>query len=239
VEPVGLLALSAATVALLHTLAGPDHYLPFIALGRARGWSIGRQMRITLVCGTGHVAASLGLSLIVIWLGRGAELALWTEDRRGELAGWLLLGFGVAYTVWGIRQALRQRPHSHWHVHEDGTAHDHPHGHSGRHAHVHTEADGAPVARRLTPWVLFVLLVLGPCEPLIPLLLYAAAEGGAPAVATVAGAFAAVTLAAMCGAVWVGALGLASLAPLRLGRYAHLLAGLTLVACGLAVRFGL
>jgi ABC-type nickel/cobalt efflux system permease component RcnA len=239
VETVGLLALSAATIALLHTLAGPDHYLPFIALGKARGWSMGRQLRITLVCGVGHVAASLALSLIVIWIGRGTELALWAEERRGEAAGWLLLGFGIAYTAWGVRQALRDRPHSHWHTHADGTVHDHQHGHTGQHAHPHTEVDGSPSARQLTPWLLFVLLVLGPCEPLIPLLLYAAAEGGGAAIAAVAGTFAAVTLAAMCGAVLVGALGLASLAPNQLGRYAHLLAGLTLVACGLAVRFGL
>jgi hypothetical protein len=87
--------------------------------------------------------------------------------------------------------------------------------------------------------MLFVLLVLGPCEPLIPLLLYAAAEGGTPAVAAVAGTFAIVTVGAMCGAVLLGALGLASVAPERLSRYGHALAGLTLVACGLAVRFGL
>lgn len=238
-ESVGLLAASAATIALLHTLAGPDHYLPFIALGRARGWPLGRQLRITALCGAGHVAASLALSLLVIWIGRGTGLALWAEERRGVVAGWLLLGFGVAYTAWGVRQLLRGRPHSHWHVHEDGTAHNHPHGHSGQHAHPHTEADGQAAGRRLTPWVLFVLLVLGPCEPLIPLLLYAAAAGGTPAVTAVAGTFAAVTLAAMCGAVLLGSLGLASLAPTRVGRYAHVLAGLILVVCGLAVHFGL
>ena len=32
------------------------------------------------------------------------------ESFRGELAGWLLLTFGLVYFVWGVRRALRHRP---------------------------------------------------------------------------------------------------------------------------------
>ena len=35
-----VLALTAAAIAFVHTLLGPDHYLPFVAMAKARGWSM-------------------------------------------------------------------------------------------------------------------------------------------------------------------------------------------------------
>ena len=237
-EPLALLVATSAGIAALHAVAGPDHYLPFIALGQARGWSLGRQVGVALLCGLGHVAASLLICLAAIRIGATTGLLPASERLRGEMAGWLLLGFGIAYTVWGVRQIFRKRPHSHWHVHADGTAHRHRHDHRRDHAHVHVEPGGVFSGRRLTPWLLFLVFVLGPCEPLIPLLLYAAAAGGAPATVLVAATFTVVTLVVMGGAVLLGALGLAFVEASGVGRYAHALAGLALVACGVAVRLG-
>ena len=56
------LAAAAVTVGSLHTLA-PDHWIPFAALARARGWSSGRTLRVTLLCGFGHVTVSALLGL--------------------------------------------------------------------------------------------------------------------------------------------------------------------------------
>jgi hypothetical protein len=58
-----LLAITAISIAFLHTLAGPDHYLPFIALSKARGWSMGRTIMWTIICGCGHVWSSVLLGL--------------------------------------------------------------------------------------------------------------------------------------------------------------------------------
>ena len=41
------LAVAAASVGALHSLA-PDHWVPFAALARARGWSAWKTARITL-----------------------------------------------------------------------------------------------------------------------------------------------------------------------------------------------
>ena len=41
---LGILALTAATIGFVHTVTGPDHYLPFIVIGRARRWSLGRTL---------------------------------------------------------------------------------------------------------------------------------------------------------------------------------------------------
>ncbi len=232
---LSLLLATAASVGLIHALAGPDHYLPFIALAKARRWPLGKTVRITLLCGTGHVLGSLvvgGLGIALGWtLGGMAVL----ESARGDLAAWLLLGFGVAYTAWGIRQAMRNRPHSHWHTHADGTVHDHRHTHHAAHAHPHDAAAG----RRVTPWVLFVALVLGPCEALIPLLMAPAARASGVGVALVAGVFGLATLAAMVTAVVAGCLGLARFDLRFATRHAHTLAGLTVMACGVAIWLGL
>ncbi len=32
---IGVLAATAASIGFVHTITGPDHYLPFIAIGRA------------------------------------------------------------------------------------------------------------------------------------------------------------------------------------------------------------
>ena len=37
------MVLAAAALGVVHTLLGPDHYLPFIFLSRARGWSAASQ----------------------------------------------------------------------------------------------------------------------------------------------------------------------------------------------------
>lgn len=236
---LGILATTAASLGLLHTLIGPDHYLPFIALAGARRWSLRRTLGITAVCGAGHVLGSLLLGAVGIGLGWAVAGLAWVESVRGELVAWLLIGFGLAYTAWGLRQAARGSPHSHWHSHANGRVHLHSHSHSGSHAHPHPAASGNRLTRGLTPWVLFTLFVFGPCEPLIPLLMVPAVEHSWWGIGLVAAIFGGTTVATMLVVVAVGYLGTSRL---RLGgfqRFAHALAGLALLACGLAIRLGL
>jgi len=228
-----VLTLSAAALAFVHTVLGPDHYLPFIAMAKARAWSMRKTLRITLLCGAGHLAGSVALGLIGIAIGAQLASLEWVEGMRGDLAAWLLVGFGLAYLAWGIRHALRKRPHTHWH-HHDGVVHSHEHTHLRDHAHVHARA-----ARKasITPWVIFVIFVLGPCEPLIPLLMYPAAQESLAGVLLVTTVFGTVTVLTMLAAVWVTLHGLQRLRLPALERYAHALAGATVLACGLAIVF--
>lgn len=236
----GILLATAASIGVVHTLLGPDHYLPFVALARARAWSLRRTVAITAICGVGHVVGSIALGFLGLGLGWAVSGLVDVEAVRGAFAGWLLLAFGLAYTAWGVRRALRGRPHAHVHAHADGTLHLHPHHHREA-AHGHPHDRPAPGLRSvLGPWTLFVIFVLGPCEPLIPLLMYPAAAGSWASVAAVAGVFALATIGTMLAVVVGGALGLSRL---RLGagpeRWSHALAGAALAACGLAVTFGL
>ena len=42
-----LLLVTAISLAFVHTLAGPDHYLPFIVISKARNWSLAKCISIT------------------------------------------------------------------------------------------------------------------------------------------------------------------------------------------------
>jgi nickel/cobalt transporter (NicO) family protein len=246
------LLAAAATIGVVHTVFGPDHYIPFVALARSRSWTLRRTWTVTAICGVGHVLGSVVLGLVGIALGWAVGSLVGFESIRGGVAGWLLLGFGLAYTVWGIRQGVRNRPHSHLHAHADGSVHAHTHGHRAEHAHPHdahearatTDAEGRAIRqaflkRWLGPWTLFVVFVLGPCEPLIPLLLYPASQHSWFGTAAVAVVFSIATISTMLVVVTVGALGLSRLPGASLERWSHALAGVALAACGVAITLGL
>lgn len=226
-----MLAFSAAAIAFVHTILGPDHYLPFVAMSKARGWSMAKALRITLVCGIGHLAGSVLLGVLGITLGLQLSSVAWLEGFRGNLAAWLLVGFGLAYMAWGLRHAHRNRPHTHWH-HHDGLTHLHEHTHHEAHAHVHDQQGGA---KSLAPWLVFIIFVLGPCEPLIPLLMYPAARESAGGVIVVTLVFGFVTVLTMLLSVGIALLGLKSVKLHKLEPFAHAVAGGTILACGLGI----
>lgn len=232
-EEIQLLSITAASIALFHTLFGPDHYLPFIVMSRAGKWSISKTMWITLASGIGHVLSSILLGFIGIAMGLGVNKLTGMEAGRGSLAAWLLIAFGFAYFVWGMRKAYRNKKHSHIHVHEDGTYHDHKHSHYEGHAHVHTEEKEGK--KNLTPWILFTIFVLGPCEPLIPIVMYPAAEHNYWGLFIVTVIFAVITIVTMLLAVLIGYYGVSFIRLGKLERYSHALAGATILISGLAI----
>ncbi|UCH10908.1 MAG: hypothetical protein JSU61_03210 [Fidelibacterota bacterium] len=229
-----LLAGTAAGIGLIHTLTGPDHYLPFIVIGRAKRWSITKSITITMLCGLGHVLGSVVLGFIGIAAGIAVHELVGIESLRGEIAAWGLIAFGIVYAVWGLRRGYRNRPHTHSHTHLDGSLHSHEHTHVHDHSHVHGET--VPRAS-LTPWVLFIIFVLGPCEPLIPLLMFPAAQSSLTGVVLIAGIFGIVTITTMTGIVALALMGIHRLPLGSMERYSHALAGGALAFSGLAVTF--
>jgi len=227
-----LLLVTAASIAFLHTVFGPDHYLPFTAMGKARNWSIAKTLRVTFYCGFGHVMSSVLLGVIGILAGAQLAALVEIESSRGVLAGYALIAFGLVYLAWGLRKAARGHTHTHLHRHGD-LVHAHEHDHHGDHVHVHDQQQESSI----TPWALFVIFLLGPCEALIPLLMYPAAQQSGALVVGVAILFGVVTLATMLSAVALTTLGLEQVRMPALGRYAHAIAGASIVACGSAISF--
>jgi sulfite exporter TauE/SafE len=217
------LLITAGSIGFVHTVLGPDHYLPFVAMSRARNWSEIRTLSVTALCGLGHVLSSVVLGLIGVAIGSAVTSLEAIESVRGDLAAWALIAFGLVYFAWGIRRAAKNLPHKHL----LGTTHEHHD--DGSHKHK----------ANITPWILFTIFVLGPCEPLIPVLMYPAAQSSLSGLVLVAAVFSAVTIATMMAVVFVLNRGIKILPVQNLERYAHALAGLVILLCGVAIKLGL
>jgi hypothetical protein len=217
------LVVAAVSVGSLHTLA-PDHWLPFAALSRAQGWSRKRTAAITAACGLGHVTASVALGLLALVF--GLELLQAFGNRLESVAGFLLIGFGVAYGGWGLHRTLSARAHEHAHAHG--------------HAHVHLISHQAAVGshqshhRPLTAWSLFLLFSADPCVAVIPLLFAAAPLGWGSTLAIVA-AYEVATIGTMVLLVMPTREAASRLAGAWADRWGDALAGGVVATVGLAV----
>jgi hypothetical protein len=231
-DPLTLnLLATAAAVAVVHTAVGPDHTLPFVMLARARRWTMRRTLLVTGACGLGHVASSLLLGGLGVVAGVSTRALTGVEEGRGSLAAWAMVAFGAAYAVWGLRRAWRRRRGIQVHEHA-GEVHVHAHG-AQRHGHDH-----AVPARSASFWTLFLVFVLGPCEPLIPLFLLPASEGRWALAASAGAVFTLATLATMLALVAAAYAGVRVLPLERMERWTHSLAGAVIAASGLAVIYG-
>jgi len=230
-----LLCGTAGAIAFAHTLLGPDHYLPFVALAKARQWSPAKTVRITLLCGAGHIVGSVLLGLIGIYASIQLHALEWVEGVRGDLAAWALVSFGLVYTVWGLRRAWRNRPHTHTHSH-GGERHSHVHTHrAAAHAHVHSRENTDDNGRSSATWAIFIVFVLGPCEPLIPILMFPAAKESLVGLLAVTTVFGLVTLLTMLTVVMVSTWGLRSVRLPGMERFSEAIAGGTITLCGLSI----
>jgi nickel/cobalt exporter len=234
-QELNALIAAAGTIGFLHTLLGPDHYVPFIMMSWARNWSTAKTILITTACAMGHIGSSVVLGLVGVSLGLALTGLVGVESVRGDIAAWLFIAFGLAYLIWGIRYVYRSRPHQHTHPHMVSDAHDHVHlhRHFGEHVHVHDVES----VKSITPWILFVIFVFGPCEPLIPFLMYPAANGGVLDLLLVTAVFGLTTTGTMLAAVFLGRAGVDFLPLKNVQRYSHALAGATILMCGLAIQF--
>jgi len=202
------LALAAISLGALHT-AAPDHWVPFAAVARARGWSAGRTVRITALCGFGHVTSSVLLGLLGLFF--GLEMLQAFGKRMEAVAGLLLIGFGLVYAFWGLRHAAGHL-HGHSHAHYD---------------HVHEPS-------KVTAWSLFLLFCADPCVAVIPIL-FAAAPLGALRTAAVVVLYEAATIATMVLLVLPARAGASLLRGKWLDHYGDAAAGGTIAAVGVVV----
>jgi ABC-type nickel/cobalt efflux system permease component RcnA len=202
-------------------------------MARARRWSMLKTAMLTLACGFGHIMSSVVIGFIGVIFGIEVMRLEVLESFRGNVAGWLLIIFGFTYLIWGLHKALKNKHHEHSHAHIDYTAHSHGHSHSEEHLHVHDEEKKA----NITPWVLFTIFVFGPCEPLIPILMYPAAKNSASGVFWVTVIFGATTIITMSAIVMVSFFGIRIIPLGRIERYTHAMAGGTIFLCGLAIQF--
>ena len=205
------LALAGAAVSIgsLHSLA-PDHWVPFAAIARAQGWPVKRTALVTFLCGFGHVTVSALFGLLGLLFGRSVFEKL--GARMESVAGLLLIGFGLAYGLWGLRRAVGRQVHGHAHAHYD---------------HVHDPS-------RATAWSLFLLFSADPCVAVIPLL-FSAAPLGTLQTAGIVLLYEAATIGTMIPLVLSARAGAVRLRLPFLDRWGDAVAGAIIVATGVAV----
>ena len=203
------LAGAAISIGALHT-AAPDHWVPFAALPRARGWTARKAAGVTLLCGFGHVTVSALLGLAGLFF--GVTLLESVGERLSALAPLFLIAFGVVYALWGLKRAVAPRLHGHGHAHYD---------------HVHDEP-------RTSVWTLFLLFSADPRVAVVPLMFAAAPLGAGRTVAVVL-LYEVATLGTRLRLVLPARAGARLLRAPWMERYGDAFAGCVIAAIGLTV----
>jgi sulfite exporter TauE/SafE len=263
-EELQVLIFTAAFLGFIHTLLGPDHYLPFIVLSKARSWNISKTLWITFVSGIGHVGGSVILGIIGVALGISLTKLEAIESQRGNIVTWMIIAFGLLYTIYGVKKYIshgghfhlpkflvpkkirnlhhlsmhsNEPVHQHSHLHNHEHKHEHSNGQSHDNSHTHQHQHQPEDVTKITPWILFLIFVFGPCEVLIPLLIFPAAEHNTLGIIAVSVVFGIATILTMLFTVYTGIKGLSFIKIKNGDRYFHLIAGLAILISGVGMQF--
>ena len=163
------IALTGFTVAYFHA-AIPTHWLPFVLVSRARGWSRGKTLAVAVFAGLGHIALTTLLGLGIAWFG------FQLDERIGQwfprLVGAMLLAIGIFYfwRQFSGRGVMHHHPPG-GHHHESAEC-----GHEETKSHWDEELEESTlVSRQKGDWAaisgLFMMLTLSPCEGFLPVYL--------------------------------------------------------------------
>jgi ABC-type nickel/cobalt efflux system permease component RcnA len=227
-----LISVAVAT-ALFHTLI-PDHWLPFVLVGNARGWRVGRTIAVSGLSALIHVALSVALGMLALAVGiTTAEAVGETLEHAGSV---MLILFGAVYAVWAWRKGGHFHPGG-FRIHDerDATVCDGDEGDANP-EHLHYHADQQLIERR-NAWWLAVIVGINPCVLILPVI-FATASRGTAAVAATCIAYAVPTALLMVG---LSAAGVAGGRRFRLpvaARFMEVGSGLLIAALGLFLLFG-
>ena len=147
------IAITGFGIAFFHA-AMPTHWLPFVLTARVQCWNRPKTIAITALAGTGHVAVTAVLGLVITWFGTTLNKSI--ENWFPRIAGGLLLLFGFYYIV----RQIAGKGHVHFaypheHLHETNTAR-HDKG-------PHRMSDRAAIMS------LLAFLTFSPCEAFVPI----------------------------------------------------------------------
>ncbi len=162
-------------VAFLHA-AIPTHWLPFVAVGRARGWSRRQTLGAVALAGGGHILGTTALGVALA--GFGFELS----EHFGQAFTWTVAAILISLGLW---LALRA-----------------PHGPACAHCHGHPEKLLPAASDRTALWGLFLTLTLSPCELFLPVYLTAVPYGW-PGIIWLSAVLACATLGGMLTLTWL------------------------------------
>ncbi len=217
----------APLLSLLHA-ALPNHWLPFVLVGRVLKWPRRKTLSLLALAGGGHVLATSALGLGVWALGEAALHRLAPEDieRYGEkVAGTLPVILGTVYL---LLHTLGRHVHSHAKG-EVIYGEEHAHAHEGEHEHHPSKlSEGGAIL------TLFRALTFSPCEAVVGAFL-AGVRFGFGYVLILALGSSVATVLAMFVLTWLTLAGVERLRFAWLDRNEMSLTGALLVAIGILV----
>jgi nickel/cobalt exporter len=215
-------------VAFLHA-AIPTHWLPFVLAGRGQHWGHGKTLAVTTVAGLGHIAFTIVLGILVVWL--GIETSRLTGEVFPFLAGGVLFLFGLYYLARYARDG--GHGHHHWFGHGHGHGDDQSHEHAG-HRHPHSRRSAHRESDRAVILGLFAALTFSPCEGFLPIYLSGISYGW-QGFLVLSAVLALATLAGMVMFTWISLTGLKHIRFEALEKYESVLLGCLLIVLGCAV----
>jgi len=220
-----LLFLSSCSTAVIHALI-PDHWLPFVLMARAQGWSERRAAALTGLAGVLHVLVTVVAGGLTILVGSASihSLAQRSGHSLGFVGGFLLAVFGVAY---GIFRHLREAR-----VHSAAGPERVDQSADGGHVHVHGHLLERWFHGALTAGALVLVIGISPCALLVPIL-FAASAAGLGAVLAAALGFGLCTIGTMVGVTVVAMRGMRRIELPFFTRYGDLISGALVGAVGL------
>lgn len=166
-------AITGFAVAFLHA-AIPTHWVPFVLVGKARGWSRLHTLGVTALAGLGHVLLTGLIGLAIAWF--GFEL----EESLGHVLPVVTAGVLIAVALyfgwrqWSGKGVCHHHPPGSEHAPSAECGHEHEHDHAG--THWDAELKNTPLVKEdRGNWAaisgLFVMLTLSPCEGFLPIYL--------------------------------------------------------------------
>ena len=228
-----LLLATAGGTAILHTLI-PDHWLPFVLIGRARGWTVRTTAVVSGCSAVIHVALSALLGLLALGIGVAASETIGeTLERAGAS---LLILFGLAYALWAWRKGGHFHPGGEWLHRGDAEGHGcgGEEGTGGEHLHYHADDALIREPRRWTGVWLALIVGANPCVLLLPIMI-ATAEHGPAAVGLVVAAYAVPTVFLMVVLAAIGVAGARRIPVPGAARHMETASGLLIATLGVGI----
>lgn len=99
------------TLAATHTVS-PDHWFPFVMVGRANNWKTPWVLMLALIAGVGHVGTSVAIGMVGVFAesGTSKEVAEFLENATPMM----LMIFGFEYAAYALyKQQVGAHGHSH------------------------------------------------------------------------------------------------------------------------------
>ncbi len=219
------LLLGAAGSAAIHALI-PDHWVPFVLVGRKQGWSTAKTLTAAGLGAVSDSLLSVLLGVAAILAGESVLYRFEPYHARIEAAGGMILvGFGLAYAAWALWRSRRASPHFHLHFHG--------HSHEG-----HSPKDLDAALGKGSFFTLVLVAGMSPCFVSVPIFAGAIGLSGAFQAAVVT-LYLAVTVGASLTVAWTALAIHRELKLPFLERHAETLSGLVLALTGAFLLMGL